>query len=324
MDKGQITLGLNLSIKPVASNVIMKMVDKTPIKIIALIVIPLALAVVFRVLSGGKSEGSGKGSEKSEKIDLLDERKNQEAKVLITWLLPNDLLEVSGIAWLDAEHFACVQDEKGTVFLFNIRENKIDKEIPFGPQGDYEGIAVVGSTIYVLRADGVIFGIENYTSDQRKVKMYTTTLAKKQDSESLAYDKKNNRLLVAVKAADPNSQDYKGIYAFNLATKKMSSTPVYKIDLTHSVFEGEKKPKNAISPSDIDIHPLTGEIYVLEGTKPKLLVMTPGGEIRKLYKLKGPDFPQPEGLSFGPDGKMYISNEGNESEGNILQVELEK
>ncbi|MEJ7693260.1 SdiA-regulated domain-containing protein [Daejeonella sp.] len=298
------------------------MIDKTPIKIIALIVIPLALAVAFRVYKGGKDDKSGKGSEKSEKTDLLDVDKDQDAKVLISWILPNELHEVSGIAWLDADHFACVQDEAGTVYLYNTRQNKIDKEIPFGPKGDYEGVAVVGNTIYVLRADGVIFGVENYSSDQRKVKMYTTTLAKKQDSESLAYDKKNNRLLVAVKAADPGSQDYKGIYAFNLGTKTMSETPVYKIDLNHSIFEDAKKAKNAINPSDIDIHPKTGEIYVLEGTKPKLLIMSAQGVIRSLYKLKGPDFPQPEGLSFGPDGKMYISNEGGDGEGNILQVEL--
>ncbi|SKB42784.1 SdiA-regulated domain-containing protein [Daejeonella lutea] len=300
------------------------MVDKTPIKIIALIVIPLVLAVVFRFVKGSKDDKTGKGADKTEIKDLLDAKNDQDAKILITWLLPKELHEVSGISWLDANHFACVQDEVGTVFLFNIRDNKIDKEIPFGPQGDYEGISIVGNTIYVLRADGVIFGIENYTSKQRAVKMYKTHLGKKQDSESMAYDKKNNRLLIAVKGADPNSQDYKGIYAFNLATKKMSETPVYKIDLNHEIFKdtNKGKSKNSISPSDIEIHPVTGEIYVLEGTKPKLIIMNTQGAIRSLYKLKGPDFPQPEGLTFGPDGKMYISNEGADGEGNILQVEL--
>ncbi len=298
------------------------MVDKTPIKIIALIVIPLVIAVIFRFTRSTKDDKSGDGSGKTEKIDLLDPESEQEAKVLISWILPKELHEISGIAWVNATHFACVQDEIGTVFLFNIQDNKIDEEIPFGPKGDYEGIALVGNTIYVLRADGVIFGIENYTSSQRGVKMYKTSLTKKQDSESLAYDKKNNRLLIAVKGADPNSQDYKGIYAFNLATKTMSETPVYKIDLNHSIFGDVKKAKNAISPSDIAIHPSTGEIYVLEGTKPKLLIMNAKGEMRSLYKLKGPDFPQPEGLTFSPDGKMYISNEGGDGEGNILQVEL--
>ncbi len=300
------------------------MVDKTPIKIIAAIVIPLAIAVAIRFATWDEGGKSGKEKEKSEELDLLDLKKKADAKVLITWLLPEKLLEVSGIAWLDAEHFACVQDELGTVFIFNVRLNKIDKEIPFGSKGDYEGIAVVGQTIYVLRADGVIFGIENFQSSGRNVKMYTTHLKKKQDSESLAYDKKNNRLLVSVKAADPNSQDYKGIYAFDLRSKSMSPTPVYKIDLNHAIFEdvNKGKPKNSISPSDMDINPVTGDIYILEGTKPKLLIMSQAGKLLSLHELKGPDFPQPEGLAFSPDGKMYISNEGNEKEGNILQVEI--
>lgn len=300
------------------------MVDKTPIKIIALIVIPLLIAVAVRWVTWDGSGKSGKRSSNSENVDLLNLSNESDAKVIITWLLPPSLLEVSGIAWMDADHFACVQDEAGTVFIYNVRQNKIDQEVPFGGKGDYEGIAIVRQTIYVLRSDGTLFGIDNYSSKQRRVVKYKTHLGKKQDSESLAYDEKNNRLLVAVKAVDPNSHDYKGIYAFDLKTKKMAREPVYKIDLKDEIFAdvNKGKAKHSISPSDMDINPLTGDIYILEGTHPKILIMGPKGDLRSLYKLKGSDFPQPEGLSFSPDGKMYISNEGTKAEGNILQVEL--
>ncbi len=300
------------------------MVDKTPIKIIAVIVIPLLIAAIVRFTTLDSKDRSDRKSDKNEKLDLLDGDKKSGANVIISWLLPKNLLEVSGIAWLDADHFACVQDEKGTVFIYNIRQNKIDDEILFGPKGDYEGIAIVDQTIYVLRADGVIFGIENYSGNKPNVKMYTTSLSKKQDSESLAYDKKNNRLLIAEKEAESESSEFKGIYAFDLATKTMSETPVYKIDLKHEIFGKIKKgkAKNSISPSDLDINPVNGNLYILEGTKPKLLIMSPEGKMLYLYDLEKDDFPQPEGLSFSPDGKMYISNEGNKTEGNILQVEL--
>ncbi len=300
------------------------MVDKTPIKIIAIIVIPLVIAALVRFTTMDTKDKSGKKSDKDEKLDILNTDKKTDANVMISWLLPESLKEVSGISWVDADHFACVQDELGKVFIFNIRKNKIDQEIPFGPNGDYEGIAVVGTTIYVLRADGVLFGIENYSGNNRSVKMYKTLLTNKQDSESLAFDKKNNRLLIAVKADDPASEDYKGIYAFDLKTKAMAGVPVYKIDLKHEIFEdiGKGKAKNAISPSDMDIHPLNGNIYILEGTKPKLLIMSPAGKMLSLYKLDDDVFKQPEGLTFSPDGKLYISNEGNKQEGNILQVEL--
>lgn len=299
------------------------MVDKTPFKIIALIVIPLVIALVFRFIIWDRPDKSPKGSGKAGQLDLLDLKKEPAVKILITWLLPESLREVSGIAWLDADHFACIQDELGTVFMFNLQLNKIDKEIPFGPNGDYEGIAIAGNTIYVLRADGTLFGIENYSSAGRSVKMYKTGLTKKQDSESLAYDKKNNRLLIAVKAVDLKSSDYKGIYSFDLSSKSMSADAVYKIDLKNAIFDDvEGKAKNSISPSDIDIHPVTGDIYILEGTKPKLLIMSHTGELLALHDLKGSDFPQPEGISFSPDGKLYISNEGGKKEGSILQVEF--
>ena len=301
------------------------MIDKTPIKIIAIIVVPLIIVALFRFTTLDRKERSNKNSDKSEKIDLVDPDKKVGANVSITWLLPKKLLEISGIAWLDADHFACIQDELGTVFLYNVRQNKIDQEIPFGPNGDYEGIAVVGQTIYVLRADGVLFGIENYSGGKRSVRMYKTSLTKKQDSESLAYDKRNNRLLIAVKEVDDkDTRDFKGIYAFNLTTKTVLAAPVYKIDLKDAIFDDLKKnkAKNSISPSDIGIHPIDGNLYILEGTKPKLLIMSPEGKMISLYELDDTNFPQPEGLTFSPDGKLYISNEGNKKEGNILQVEL--
>lgn len=302
-----------------------QMVDKTPIKIIAIIVVPLIVAALVRFTTLDGKEKSKKNSDKSEKLVLNDPDTKVGANVMITWLLPKKLLEVSGIAWLDEDHFACVQDELGTVYLYNVRQNKIDQEIPFGPNGDYEGIAIVGQTIYVLRADGVLFGIENYSGDKRSVKMYKTSLTKKQDSESLAYDKKNNRLLIAVKEGDDkDTPDFKGIYAFDLTSKTMLAAPVYKINLRDEIFDDLKKnkAKNSISPSDINIHPIDGNLYILEGTKPKLLIMSPAGKMLSLYELDETAFPQPEGLTFSPNGKLYISNEGNKKDGNILQVEL--
>ncbi|MEJ7780572.1 MAG: SdiA-regulated domain-containing protein [Daejeonella sp.] len=298
--------------------------DKTPIKIIALIVIPLILAVIIKFVSWNRGDTEGGKSNKSGRQDLFDSSKKPSVKINTTWLLPDDILEVSGIAWVDTDRFACVQDEMGKVFIFNTRINKIEREIPFAKNGDYEGVAVSDDAIYVLQANGSIFEIAGYKNDKPKVSVYDTHLKKKQDAESLAYDKNNNRLLVAVKAVDLNSSDYKGIYAFDLASKQMAAMPVFKIDLKNEIFKDVNKGKieNSISPSDLAIHPLTGELYIIEGTKPKLLIMDTKGSIVSLYDLKGSDFAQPEGITFDPQGKMYISNEGNKQPGNILQVEL--
>jgi uncharacterized protein YjiK len=299
--------------------------DKTPIKIIAVIVIPLIIAVCIRFVSWNSDSPSERPADSQEKEQFLDLGSKKSVKIITSWFMPDDLLEVSGIAWIDAERFACVQDELGKVFIFNTRLNEIEQTIPFAGKGDYEGIAVVNDTIYILQSDGKIYEVINYKTGKPSVKVYKTHLGTEQDSESMAFDKKNNRLLVAIKAQEPDKNaTYKGIYAFDLQTKKLSAAPVYKIDLTNEIFKefNKGKIKNSISPSDIEVNPLNGDIYVLEGTKPKLLILDSKGVIKSLHDLKGSDFPQPEGLAFSSDGKMYISNEGKKKPGNILQVEL--
>ena len=74
-------------------------------------------------------------------------------------------------------------------------------------------------------------------------------------------------------------------------------------------------------PSAIGIHPLTNEIFITDGPKANLLIMDEAGMIKKLVQL-GKDFSQPEGITFGPQGEIFISNEGSKLPGNILQVEL--
>lgn len=54
-----------------------------------------------------------------------------------------------------------------------------------------------------------------------------------------------------------------------------------------------------------------------------LLIMDYSGTIKKLYQL-GKDFAQPKGITFSPQGEIFISNEGTKQSGNILKVEIEK
>ena len=241
--------------------------------------------------------------------------------------MPKQLLEISGLSYIDDNRFACVQDELGTIFIYNIASSSIEKEISFGGVGDYEGLAVVGETVWVLRADGKLFEVNNITAVKPVVKEYSTHLTIKQDSEGLCYDRKNNRLLIAIKGAEPDAADYKGIYAFDLASKKMNQEPVFKINLLHEVFESNssgKKKKGVINPSGIAIHPISGDMYIVDGRNSKLLITAATGSIKNLYQLNNNEFAQPEGISFNSPGDLFIANEGTNQPGNILQVKIDK
>jgi uncharacterized protein YjiK len=245
--------------------------------------------------------------------------------VVRKWLMPEKLMEISGLSQLAGDRFACVQDEQGIIFIYNIATSSVEKEISFGGVGDYEGLAVVGEAIWVLRADGKLFEVSNINAPKPDVKEYSTHLTIKQDAEGLCYDRKNNRLLVATKGAELDTEDYKGIYAFDLSSGKMGQQPVFKIDLLNEVFESNgsgKKKKGSMNPSGIAIHPLNGDMYITDGRNSKLLITDAAGEIKKLYQLNTSEFSQPEGITFDASGDLFIANEGTKQPGNILQVKI--
>jgi uncharacterized protein YjiK len=240
------------------------------------------------------------------------------------WNMPIVLEEISGISWIDNEHIACVEDEEAIIFIYNTKTSQIDKQIVFGEDGDYEGITLVGKDAYVLRSDGVIFEILNFQKDSLIVNEYSTGMSKEFEWEGIAWEKKRNRLLLSIKnKADENS---KPIYAFNLKTKTVEEKPAYEIKFNDPAFKILELEINQqiIEPSEVTVHPITGDIYVLEGTNPKLLILNSSGAIKKLHVLKEEQFGQPEGLTFDDQGNMYISNEGSGGLGNILKVTLDK
>ena len=208
-------------------------------------------------------------TEKKDKKDKKDKKKDKEEivgsldiQILEKYDVPDVLKEISALVYLDENRFACIQDEIGKIFIYNTGTKKLEKEIPFAAAGDYEGLAIAGQTAFVLRADGTIFEVKNYNSGKPSTRMHKTHLTANHNSEGMCYDSSNNRLLIAIKGTEPRSTDYKGIYSFSLSDMKMHQDPVYKIDLNNPAFDEfkSKKPGSQMQPSEIAIHPKTGDI----------------------------------------------------------------
>ncbi len=265
------------------------------------------------------------GSKTEMKKNKEKGRDNAAITIVKKWNMPKDLTEISGISYIDGQRFACIQDELGKIFIYNTTSSSVEKEISFGAAGDYEELALVGETIWVLRADGKLFEVSNINAAKPSVKEYSIPLTMKQDPEGLCYDKKKNRLLIAIKGAEPGTENYKGIYAFDLDSKKMDQQPVFKIDLQNKVFGNgsDKKKRNTINPSGISIHPVSGDMYIIEGRNPQLLIIDAVGNIKKLYGLNSNEFAQPEGITFNDAGDLFIANEGAKQPGNIVQVRID-
>ena len=255
--------------------------------------------------------------------------------------MPASLEEISGISWTGKGTLACIQDEDGIVYCYSLEDEKVISEVKFGKDGDYEDIAIVKNTAYVLKSNGHIFRIKNFKKDEIKVKRYKTLLSQKNDAEGMVYNSSQHRLLIACKGSPSleKGNPYKGyraVYAFDLETKQLLEEPVYLIDLRKvdgyrdqgnftqfssklAKILGITDPYGNFSPSGLAIHPLTDEFYVLSSVGKLLIVMDREGFILVVQALDPNLFRQPEGICFSPDGDLYISNEGRGGKGYVLK-----
>ena len=102
----------------------------------------------------------------------------------IVYHLPSYLKEISGISYYKKNKIACIQDERAIIYIYDIPKKKITSKFDFGKNNDYEDIALVDDTFYILRSDGNIFKLKNidtllYDDDNGSVKKLFIETAKK-------------------------------------------------------------------------------------------------------------------------------------------------
>lgn len=248
-------------------------------------------------------------------------------------VLPEILFEISGLTDIDHHTVACVQDEEGLVFLYDLQENRIKRQFKFGDAGDYEGITRVGNALYILRSDGRLFEVSNYKSKNVEVTAYDIDIPVK-NNEGLGYDAINDRLLIAGKSKpkDEKYEDTKVVFGFDLNAKTVSEKPVYEfsLDKIRNFVQASQQPvamaddpKVEIHPSAIAIHPQSGDLFVLSSKDHLIYIFDAAGNIKTVYPLNEKLFNQAEGITFMDNGDMIISNEGKNDKPTLLRFTYE-
>ncbi len=259
-----------------------------------------------------------------------------------TLVLPDTLREISGLTLIDDRRCACIQDENGILFIYNLAENKIEKQVVFGDNGDYEGIARVGDTFYVLRSEGTLFEIPDYTSENPKVTSYFTRVPA-EESEGLCFDPDKNRLLIAIKGKagkGKENKDRRLIFGFDLQTKTLEAMPAFsfnietirdyaqmnKIELPTKIKKnGEiSKPVLKFKTSAIAVHPITKKLYLISADDYLLFVFDRTGKIENMVQLDSAMFNKAEGIAFAGNVDLFISNEGQGKNPTILRFNYQE
>ncbi len=244
--------------------------------------------------------------------------------------LADELKEISGLSLSPApSKLAALQDETGQCYLLDKQTGKADPPIFFKADGDFEGIEWKGDTLYAVRSKGTIYEVIHPGTEVQKVIKYETGLTRdSNDVEGLCLSTDRTQLWLACKG--PREGVFtRYVFAFDLQNHRLLPDPVLRISLDdvlnylsqakaihrleklQSLFSKGAK-EFLFGPSGIAIHPLTGEIYLISSLGKTLFVVSREGEIRHIEKLEKEVLPQPEGISFGSDGTLYIASEGRE------------
>lgn len=254
--------------------------------------------------------------------------------------LPFELREISGVTDISPNEVACVQDENGIIFIYDLEKDSICNQFHFGNNGDYEGLTKVENTYYVLRSDAVLMEI-NAPWDSSSITETKLNLPG-WNHEGLCYDERDNRLLIAPKSKmgkGPQFKDSRAIFTIDLATKKLNETPLFIISIAeiesfanaNNLPLPQKISKNSMDsisalkfmPSSIAVHPKTNEIYIISAVDHTLAVFEKNGKLMNYVLLDPLLFSKPEGITFLSNGDLIITNEGVMGMPTLLQLTWE-
>jgi uncharacterized protein YjiK len=248
-----------------------------------------------------------------------------------TYELPSVLKEISGLSFNAKNELACIQDEDGFVFMYDLDKAEIIDKILFRKTGDYEAIEFVDNLVYVLKSNGIIYEIANLGMEKQTVTTYETALNKENDTEGLSYDAKSHCLLIACKEnAGLNGaviKNQKSVFSFDLSTKKLIKTPLLTItDEAITQFFKTSNLKNLpfdinknirFKPSGIAIK--NGFYYIIASIGNMMIVVDKNSEIQHIELLNKKYLPKPEGITFDRNGVLYLASEGDKGNG-LIQV----
>ncbi len=238
--------------------------------------------------------------------------------------LPKDLKEISGMtSWKSPEEVLTVQDEDGELFVVNTKSGKVVFSFKFSKDRDYEGIARLNDSIYVLETDGDIHTfLYDPEMDEFESKKLETSFSYRNDTEGICYDPVTGNLLIVPKEQELNpteaDQNRRGIYSYDLSTRTLSPQPTYYIDqleVGDAVYG--KASRYTLKPSGIAIDPLTNDIFVVSSVGNIMVVIDRESNLKHIELLEQGTFRQPEGITFNEAGDLFISSEGRGGDGII-------
>lgn len=252
--------------------------------------------------------------------DLTHPQKNELGK---------SLNEISGINYNpDDTSLLAISDSKKKVIEIQLHKSKLKDYTGdvVGPDQDLEDIVRVNGTLYLLSSKGMIYEVPDKAKDTAGVKSYQLTInailmdAKSVDFETLYYDPSVNGLIMLCKSCGfEKGVHTRSAFKFDLTSRSFDTSRFYTIG-TEEIKKMLKDDNAQFDPSAAAINPINKMVYILSSAGKLLVIADPRGKVIAAYNLNPDDHPQAEGITFAPNGDMYISNEGKFGKATIQKI----
>lgn len=239
---------------------------------------------------------------------------NLDPKAATRLKLPARLREISGLALASDGRLLAHNDEEGIVFEIDVAKGVVREAFELWDSrgrldDDFEGIAVSVEHVYLLSSDGRLYeALAGGTGGRVPCLVYDTRLGRDYEFEGLAYEPATRDLLLAAK--DTRGRAPRGhlyIFRWSVDTKRVVEGGQIEIP----VKEIEKRiAGRGFNPSGIERHPLSGNYFLVAGRQHALAEITPAGALVGVRELPAGWHRQTEGIAFGPDYTLILSDEG--------------
>ncbi len=236
------------------------------------------------------------------------------------FIMSNALAEISGIAIRQSsDTIYAIQDEEGILFSLVPGSDNVTTA-KFGKKGDYEDLAIVGNTVYILKSNGAIYSVPLNKSARKaedQVEEFKD-LVPQGEYEGMYGDESNNKLYILCKNCKKVGEG--AGYTLSIAADgQLSASEPFSLNVD-AIQEITNNKKVNFRPSAITKNKSTNEWFVLSSVNNMLVRASADWTIKNVYSLDPSIFVQPEGIAFDSKNNLYISNEaGTTSNGNILK-----
>ena len=239
----------------------------------------------------------------------------------VRYYVRQSMQEISGIVLApDEHHILAINDEQGRIFSLDVTANKPYPSWKFDKSGDYEDLATNGKDWMVLKSNGHLYKVIAPFTDSIDAISYKFSHEGKNEFESLYFDSARNSMVIICKAcSEDKGTGRTTAYSFKMDSLEFNDEPLYQI----SIADIQKLTDTKITqfkPSAAAIHPIEKRLYIMSAVNRMMVITDLNGKVLEAHNLRHSTFKQPEGITFAPNGDMYISNESaDESQANILK-----